>query len=215
MKGYMNTFNTLACLALAAALAGCSALPDKPTRPVTYDFGPGAVTPQPANRMAPLPPLALADIEAPNALDGAAMYYRLGYQDANELKPYSLARWSMPPGQLVMAQLRQTLGERRALLTAGEGPAVNRSEGKLPNVLRIELEEFSQLFQSPAVSTGVIRMRATLVSVTPAGEKLIAQRTVVVQKPAPSADAPGGARALAEATAAAAEEISQWLQQQP
>ena len=215
MKTFGNARIKLGLLMATLALAGCGSLPDKPTRPVTYDFGPGVITPQPTNRMAPLPPLALADIEAPNSLDGTAMYYRLGYEDARQLRPYAQARWSMSPSQLVMAQLRETLGQRRALLTAGEGPAVNRTEGKLPNVLRVELEEFSQLFQSPAASTGVVRMRATLVSVTPAGEKLIAQRSVVTQRPAPSADAPGGARALADATAAAVEEISQWLQQQP
>ncbi len=170
---------------------------------MTYDFGPGATAPRPTNRMAPLPPLALADIEAPNSLDGTAMYYRLGYQDALQLRPYAQARWSMPPTQLVTQQLRETLGQRRAVLIAGEGPAVNRLEGKLPNVLRIELEEFSQLFDSPGTS------------VTTAGEKLLAQRSVVVQRPAPTADAPGGARALADATAAAVEEISQWLQQMP
>ena len=205
----------LAIAALAMLLSGCSALPDKPARAATYDFGPGAVVPEAATRLAPLPPLALAEIEAPTALDGTAMYYRLGYADAQQLHPYSQARWSMSPAQLVMQQLRQTLGQHRALLTAGEGPAVNRLQGKLPNVLRMEIEEFSQLFQSVTSSTGLIRLRVTLVDVTPAGEKLIAQRRIVVQRPAPSADAPGGARALADATAAAAEEISQWLQQMP
>jgi cholesterol transport system auxiliary component len=205
----------LGAVGLLAVLAGCSALPDKPTRPVTYDFGPGVVAAQPANRMASLPPLALAEIEAPTALDGTALYFRLGYADAQQLRPYGMARWSMAPAQLVMQQMRETLGQRRALLTAGEGPAVNRLLGKLPNVLRVELEEFSQLFQSPTASTGLVRLRATLVDVTPSGEKLIAQRSVVVQKPAPTADAQGGAKALAEASAAAVEELSQWLQQQP
>jgi cholesterol transport system auxiliary component len=152
---------------------------------------------------------------APASSRRTAMYFRLGYADAQQLRPYGMARWSMSPPQLVMQQMRETLGQRRALLTAGEGPAVNRLLGKLPNVLRVELEEFSQLFQSPTASTGLVRLRATLVDVTPGGEKLIAQRSVIVQKPASTADAPGGAKALADATASAVEELSQWLQQQP
>jgi cholesterol transport system auxiliary component len=82
-------------------------------------------------------------------------------------------------------------------------------------VLRLELEEFSHLFESPTQSVGVVRLRATLAENTPSGEKLLAQRVVIVQRPAPTADAPGGVRALAAATDAAAEELSQWLQQVP
>jgi cholesterol transport system auxiliary component len=49
--------------------------------------------------------------------------------------------------------------------------------------------------------------------ITPAGEKLVGQRNVIVQRPAPSSDAPGGVQALTAATDAAIEEIDQWLQQ--
>jgi cholesterol transport system auxiliary component len=85
----------------------------------------------------------------------------------------------------------------------------------LPLLLRLELEEFSQLFSTPDASVGLIRLRATLLEITPAGEKLLGQRNVVVQRPATSADAPGGVRALTAATDAAIEELDQWLQQAP
>jgi cholesterol transport system auxiliary component len=49
---------------------------------------------------------------------------------------------------------------------------------------------------------------------TPGGERLIGQRVVVQRRPAASADASGGVRALAEATDAAAQEIDQWLASQ-
>ena len=42
---------------------------------------------------------------------------------------------------------------------------------------------------------------------------MMAQRTVVVQRPAPSADAAGGVRALGAATDAAVDELAQWLRQ--
>ena len=41
-----------------------------------------------------------------------------------------------------------------------------------------------------------------------------AQRMVVAQRPAPSPDAPGGVRALGDATDAAVDELLQWLSQQ-
>jgi cholesterol transport system auxiliary component len=85
----------------------------------------------------------------------------------------------------------------------------------MPRVLRIELEEFSQLFDSPTRSWGLLRMRVSLFENEAAGEKLLAQRNIVQRAPAPSADAPGGVRALAAATDAAAAEIGEWLKQTP
>jgi cholesterol transport system auxiliary component len=143
-----------------------------------------------------------------------SVLYRLAYQDAQELRPYTLARWSMPPAQLVRQRLRDTFSQRRSVFSAGDSVALNRSQNAaLPRLLRLDLEEFSQVFSSANTSAGVIRLRATLLEVTPAGQKLIGQRSVVVQRPAPTPDAPGGVRALAAATDAAIEEIDQWLQQ--
>lgn len=206
---------------VAMLLGACSALPDKPLRAALYDFGPGPLTASSTpvtTRQVPLPPLALADISTPGgALDNQAVLYRLAYADAQQLRPYAQARWSMPPAQLVRQRLRDTLSRNRAVLSAGEGPALNRSvnQGVLPRVLQLELEEFSHFFESPGSSVGLVRLRATLVETTPSGEKLLAQRNVTVQRPAPSADAPGGVRALTAATDAAIEEIATWLQQVP
>lgn len=203
----------LSPLLLAALLAGCSALPDKPTRPAQYDFGPGPVADAPTDRRAPLAPLALDEVEAAGPLEaGTAVLYRLGYADAQQLRPYAQARWSMPPAQLVRQRLREQMGQRRTVVGAGEGAAMLRNDGRQPLVLRVELLEFSQLFTAPAQSAGLVRLRATVVDNLPAGEKVLAQRQVIVQRPAPTADAAGGVRALAEATDAAAAELSQWLE---
>lgn len=200
---------------LVGALAGCSGLPDKPTRATMYDFGPGPLATQPTTRQAPLPPLALEDVSTSGgALDNMAVLYRLGYADAQQLRPYSQARWSMPPAQLVRQRVREKLGQRRAVFSAGSSVALNRSQNAvLPLLLRLDLEEFSHLFNTPNESVGLIRLRATLLEITPAGEKLVGQRNLIVQRPAPSSDAPGGVQALTAATDAAIEEIDQWLQQ--
>lgn len=195
-------------------LTGC-ALPDKPVRPTLYDFGPGLLTSQPATRQvtaAALSPLVIDDIATSGgALENSAVLYRLAYLDAQQVRPYSQARWSMPPAQLVQQRLRERLSQRRAVLRAGEGVALNRSQNATLPLLRLELQEFSHLFTAPEASVGLIRLRATLVEVTSDGEKLLAQRNLLVQRPATSADAPGGVRALTAATDAAIEELDQWL----
>jgi cholesterol transport system auxiliary component len=205
-------------LGAALLMGACSSLPDKPVRAAMYDFGPGPVSAVASTRQAALPPLALADISTHGGvLDNQAVLYRLGYANAQQLQPYSQARWSMPPAQLVRQRLRETLSRSRPVLNAGEGPALNRgvNQGVLPRVLQLELEEFSHLFDSPSSSVGLIRLRATLVETTPSGEKLLAQRNIAVSRPAPSGNAVGGVAALTAATDAAIEEIVQWLQQVP
>jgi cholesterol transport system auxiliary component len=145
--------------------------------------------------------LALTEIESSAALDGTSVLYRLAYADAQQLQPYALARWSMPPAQLVRQRLRDALSQRGPVLGAGEAAA--------PLTLRVELDEFSQLFQAPDQSSGLVRLRATLTR----NDSLLGQRTFIVQRPAPTANAAGGARALAAATDAAVDEISAWLAQ--
>ena len=205
----------LLLLAAGAALAGCSALPDKPARPLLYDFGPGTVAAVPQDRRAPLPPLALGDVETAGVADTAAVLFRLQYADAQQLRPYALARWSLPPAQLVRQRLRERLGERRAVMDIDDALVQRRIDGRLPLMLRLQLEEFSQVFPAPATSFGVVRLRATLVDKAADGERLLGQRLFVVQRPAPTADAAGGVRALAAATDAAADEIAGWLEQVP
>ena len=213
-------------LTVALLLSACSALPSKPTRATMYDFGPGPLAAQSAQPIAlqtsqtpqtPLAPVAIEDISTSGgALDNLAVLYRLAYVDAQELRPYSQSRWSMPPAQLVRQRLRDTLSLRRPVFNAREGLALNRSQNPLlPLQLRLELQEFSHFFSAPDASVGLVRLRATLVDVTAAGERLVAQRIIVAQRPAATLDAPGGVRALTAATDAAIEELDQWLQQQP
>jgi cholesterol transport system auxiliary component len=209
----MRRLALLLAACCVAALAGCAAVPDRPVRATLYDFGPGSFDPAAAAQGA-LPPLVLAEIESSSALDGSALLYRLGYADPHQLRPYAQARWSAPPPQLIRQRLREQLARERPVLDFGEASALARVGGAMPRILRLELEEFSHWFESPAQSAGVLRLSATLMENTTAGERLLAQRSIAVRRPAPTPDAPGGVRALAAATDGAAEEIAQWLRQQ-
>lgn len=194
------------CLCIVG-LSACASLRPAP-RPQVYDLGPGAVVP-PAQGVASLPTIVLADVDAPPALDGTAVMYRLAYSDVQQLRPYAQARWSMPPAQLVRQRLREHLGQRRAVLSPAQAVAVPAW------VLHLELEEFSQVFDSVDHNTALVRVRATVGRT--AGrigtQELVAQRGFVVQRPADGADAAAGVRALTAAVDAVIAEVDQWLVQ--
>lgn len=193
-------------------MAACTSIaPQKPARATMYDFGPGPAS-APALRPT-LAALVLEEVEAQTALESSALLYRLAYADANQLHPYAQARWSAPPARLVRQRLREQLGRDRMVLDPSESASLARVAGALPQVLHVELEEFSHVFDSPSQSWGVVRVRATLMANTPAGEQLVDQRVFVQRQPAPTPDAPGGVKALTSATDAAAQDLARWLAQ--
>ncbi|TFZ06949.1 hypothetical protein EZ313_10120 [Ramlibacter henchirensis] len=196
-----------------AVLAGCANIVDRPVRPSLFDMGPLPPITPPIERPGPRIALVVPEIEASGALEGSAVLYRLAYADDHQLRAYSQSRWSAPPPQLVRQRLRQQLGRERPVLNLDESATLTRETGQALYLLRMELEEFAHVFDSPTNSRGVIRLRATLLASTPGGERLLGQRSIAVQGVAPTQDASGGVRALTEATDAAAADISQWLLQ--
>lgn len=203
--------NGIFCVVLLG-LSACGSMKPAP-RPVVYDLGPGALTPVATNGLAALPALVLTEVDAPAALEGSPVLYRLAYSDAQQLRPYAQARWSMPPAQLLRQRLREQLGLRRAVLSPTQGVAAP----PLPMVLHVELEEFSQLFDTAEHSVGLLRLRATLTQPVPGArllaQELVAQRGFVLQRPADGADAAAGVRALTVAVDAAIADIAQWVEQ--
>ncbi len=194
-------------LAGVFVLAGCGSLPlpDKPQRPVIFDFGPGQSMPVATVRGAAI---AFGQVDAPASLETQAVTYRLIYSDAGQQpQPYAMARWSMSPAQLVGQRLRETLAAQRPVVDVGEGLATLE--------LRVQLEEFSHVFDAPGVSYGLVRFRATVVAPLVRGDRLLGQRTFNARKPALTHDAPGGVSALTAATDDVAQELMQWLAQLP
>ena len=194
----------VSCLLLGA----CTVLPDKPQRAVVYDFGPGARATPGAPAVTQPPPILLGEVEAGRALDSTALLYRLAYADAQLLQPYALARWSMPPAQLLRQRLREVLGQQQTVLRDGDGL---RPGGHPARHLQLELHEFSQVFDAPGTSVGLVRVLATVASPGVDGPPMLAQRSFIAQQPAPSPDAAGGVRALTAASDVVLSDIAQWL----
>lgn len=129
------------------------------------------------------------------------MYYRLAYRNSANPLPYARSEWVMTPAALLTQRLRSGVsdasdGEIRQVGTRTAGPYA----------LRSELAEFEQVFDEPGRSHAVIRLRATL-----EGDGISTQRTFVISKPAPSADAAGGVSALTACSDELATSIVEWL----
>ncbi len=191
----MLRIGILLCL---LALGACSIAP-QPRDFAAYDFGPAA--PAKAEPRIALN-LTVAEVSAPFWMENANLYYRLAYADAARPLAYANSRWVMPPAALLTQRLRATLQQ------ASKAAVVSPADGvRTDYVLRLDLEEFSQVFDSAEKSRGVLRLQARLVR----GRELAAQQSFAVDLPAPSANAEGGVRALSAASDEAGRRLADWL----
>lgn len=189
-----------AALALAALLlAGCAAGPDATA---SYDLGPLRPT---QTAMPSLPAISVADPRVPVWLDSHRMFYRLNYANDQQPRAYADSRWTMPPGQLFVQRLKSRLTQAGGVVVPASDGALN-----LP-VLYIETDDFSQIFDRAGSSNAHVAIRASLFD----GRILRAQKMLVRDVPAASADARGGAAALAAASDAIIDDIGIWLANLP
>ncbi len=189
----------LAGLALLLSLSACAS---KAPPPTLYDFGP----PAPAVGAAPaglpgLRSLVVADVTGPSWLDSQRMYYRLLYADAQQSRPYAQNQWNAPPLQLLGQRLKSRIAQSGVKVLSATDAAASVA------LLRVEVDDFAQNFDSQTQSSAQLTLRASLFR----GHTLIDQKTFTRREPAVSADAPGGAKALANASDAVAADLIGWL----
>lgn len=217
---FQNTFGLLRAAALSScvlALAACSALPKPPIQFTRYDLGLTDTTVPVANAAAPRvapPPLVLAEVQTPAGADNStAMQYRLNYADNQELRAYQSARWSQPPAQMLEQRLRTRLALERPVLAEKDNLSPNPNDNRPLGLLRLEIVEFSQVFDSASSSQAVVRVRASLIAQDRrGGNVLLGQKLLTEQTPAATTDAAGGARAMATSVNRLAIDLSNWLQ---
>lgn len=178
-------------------LAGCAG---KGSVPTLYDFGP--MGPSSAQAVAmPQMALVVADATGPAWLDSRTMYYRLLYADPQQSHPYAQNHWNSTPLQLLSARLKSRIAQAGGKVLS----VTDASAGAM--LLRIEVDDFSQNFDSQQASSGKITLRASVFQ----ARRLVGQKTFIHTAAANSADAVGGARALAQASDAVAADLIAWL----
>ena len=180
-------------LLAALLLGGCAVSPDNGRSPAVYDFG------LPAARNGgegEWPRIAL-EVVAPPWFDALNVEYRLAYDDPLKQREYSGSRWAGAPGVLLAQRLRQRLGM-----------ATSSGNAAASCLLRFELQEFSQVFDAPTQSRGVLQGTASLID---ARKQRIAGKDFLIEKPAASQDARGGVDALVAAGSTLSSQLADWL----
>ncbi|MGE5770211.1 MAG: ABC-type transport auxiliary lipoprotein family protein [Betaproteobacteria bacterium] len=160
--------------------------------PVIYDFG------APAARLADAGALEgyALEVRAPLWFDSLGITYRLAYADPSRLRDYTRARWAGPPAQLIQQRLMQRL------------MLVPHGQARTQCVLRIEIDEFSQVFDTANSSRGVLQGRLVVLD---RQRGRLAAEDVKIEKPAASADAPGGVAALIATVDHLAGQLPGWV----
>lgn len=158
-----------------------------------YDFG------LPSPVVAPdggWPKLAL-EVRSPPWLDASAIDYRLAYDDPLKRRHYVDSRWAGAPAGLIANRLRQQLG-------AADGNGNVAADC----LLRVELQEFSQVFDSPQASRALLQGRASLID---GKRRPVAEREVSIEMTAATPDAPGGVKALVLAGNELGLQLAGWM----
>jgi cholesterol transport system auxiliary component len=188
-------------IVLAAAgflVAGCASQKGE-TAATQFDFGP-ATPAQPAASSS-IGAIVVTDVTGSSALENERMFYRLSYADALQARSYANSRWTANPLQMMTQRLKTRIGQSGAKVLS----ETDASNG-IP-ILRIDVDEFIHNFRGVAQSEGQVALRASVFQ----GHVLVDQRSFARTTPAGTADAAGGARALAASTDAIATDIVTWL----
>ena len=148
--------------------------------------------------------LLIADATAPSWLDNNAIHYRLLYQNPTQSYTYASSRWIAAPAALLTQQIRNHI-----VASTSEQVIKDNSTAKADYALHIELEEFTQLFDTMDASHIVIGLRASLVERNT--RKLLAQKDLSLAEKTPTADAAGAVSALSSASNQLINELVDWL----
>lgn len=175
-----------------AGLTGCSLAPKLP-QPAVFDLGP-----PPADVMPSALHLRIADAGAPPWLADAGIGYRLAFKDPFRREIYRDSRWAAAPAALLTQRLQLRLA----------GRSCNSPANAEPPQLKLSLEEFSQVFDSPTSARVVLRLRARLDAGPLSGRT--PDRLFTVQVASPTADAAGAVRGLASATDQVLGDVLTW-----
>lgn len=183
-------------------LAGCAVIPRAPTPISTFDFG-SLARPEYLRPVSSLIQIQFAGVTAPAWLDTQAMRYRLVYHHPAQTHVYANNRWAAPPASLLTERIKQHIA-------SWQNSPDRRDKRARPAtyILKIELEDFVQVFDAVNRSHVNVSLRASLFERDT--RLLVAQQRFSEAQSTSSADASGAAKAFIAISDQLAAELIQW-----
>ena len=173
----------LCCLWLLVSINACSLWPEAPAPAALHDFGPALSQGEGL-------PWSTAIVTSPDWLQDTGIDYRLLYARPTERRSYTLDRWVAPPAALLQQRLNHDLDTR--------GPR-----------LRLELQDFEQIFAHPDQAQVVMVVQAAIENGDP--NQPIPQQEFRFQEATPTADAAGALAAFPGLIRKAENALAAWV----
>ncbi|MFA6179520.1 MAG: ABC-type transport auxiliary lipoprotein family protein [Candidatus Methylopumilus sp.] len=168
----------LTLMLLLTTLVACAG-PGKTVQNIAvYDFGLPAQAGQPLAVK-----VAVDEVTAADAVNHQQIRYRLNYDNPSRVYSYTESRWAATPAELLTGRLA-------SLIQQDAKPSAC--------ALKLKVEVFDHVFSSPAASAAVVQLSAVLWDKK--ARKVVATQAIAASEVAPTANARGGAKALAQAS---------------
>ena len=186
---------------------GCTIVPQARTPVSIYDFGiqqDSKTQSIPTQQQELWSSLLISEAKSPVWLNSQSIQYRLAYLDPTQSYTYANSRWAAAPATLLTHRIRNHIS------AVTNDKVISTSDGTRTDfMLRLELEEFSQVFDTVDTSHVVIKLRASLVHRS--SRLLKAQRDFNIEQATPTANAAGAVQALTKASNQLTENLIAWL----
>lgn len=181
----------LAAIVLTSiAVTACNGLGVPPRPMASFDLGLVAPRSLPA-QVVP----AQIQLLAPSWLETSAMQYRLSWDQTHRRRSFANSRWAAHPPEMLARNLERAIG----------GTNIGTSECRL----RLELDEFVQVFDTEQRSEARVVLRASWLPAR--SDKSLARKEFALSSVASEATAEGGVTAFLQISEMLADQLAQWL----
>lgn len=173
-----------------STLVACVGINKTKQNIAVYDFGltvPSENNQQITSKIILEEPVSIA------SLNHNKIRYRLNYQNPSRIFFYTESRWAATPSELLSNMLSKTVNVARNPMTCS---------------LKLKIEAFDQVFQTPSASEGFVQLSVFLIEKK--SQKIISSQLITESVKSTSPNAEGGTVALQQASENTLKKVINW-----